>query len=136
MIVLFVCLAVQLSAATAPFVHQHAAVAGHHDDHASFVHRHLAPHGGDARHHDDDHDDGDPDGRRISVVSAASATLSGSPGGMSPRHQARAGLHAPVTPVVAIQAPAAGTAAPDHDVGRRVPHAPDLASSALRGPPR
>lgn len=134
--VLFVALAVQFSAATAPFVHAHgkAAHPGDHE-HASVVHRHLAPHAEPGDHHDDEHDEGEPDGHRVLGLSVSSAAVF-TAAGLTTRHQTRTALNAPVTPVVAIQAPAPGTAPPDHDVGRPIPHAPDLTSSPLRGPPR
>jgi hypothetical protein len=137
--VLFVCLAVQLSAATAPFVHQHARP-GHHDDHdrtpAHVVHRHLTPHGGAGDHHDDDEEEGTAPQGDLAELTAWSAAVSAAAGVMSAHLETRATLNAPVTEVVAIEAPTVAAASPDEDVGSRVPRSPDFASSALRGPPR
>lgn len=129
--VLFVSLAVQLSAATAPFVHQHG---------EAVVHRHLAPHAEAPEDHDKDGDHHEAaawaHGGHDFTLTYSGAGVSAAAGVMSARHETAAPPNVPDARAVEIHPPLHGAQSPDRDVGSPVPHAPDLASAVLRGPPR
>jgi len=135
-LVLFVCLGVQLNAASAPFLHMHADGA-HHANAGAVVHRHLTAHAtADTDHHADDA--APAMGTAAGPVSIESAdapaplTLGAIAARLAPAGAAIAAPTGVVAPVV-LPRPAVP---PDADVGDALPDSPGARSSSHRGPPR
>jgi hypothetical protein len=136
--VLFVCLCLQTSALSAPFVHLHADAAhesGHHD--GRVVHHHVAAHPADnhAHHHDRD---ASPPAVGDDAWSAGGSTepTALALDSMSARLSESGMAVAPPDQVVEVLAPPAAVTPPHDDVGHRPARPPDLGASSLRGPPR
>lgn len=139
-LVLFVCLGLQLSTASAPFLHLHAAdTTAQHD--GPTVHRHLAAHtNGNAHEHEQEPEpetsrsiqaDGDAFGGsavEASALAIASGELSAGP-------QLRGVLLAAPERTAETTSLPASPGPPHDDVGRLIA-IPDLDSPSLRGPPR
>lgn len=139
-LVWFVCVCLQTSALSAPFVHLHADAAHETDHHdGRVVHRHVAGHATPAQHH---HDHDESAGVRLSAVEASeSVEASAEPttfaiGALSARPSVSAISLAPPEAVIEITQPAAPATPPPNDVGPPLSNAPDLSTSSLRGPPR
>lgn len=136
-LVLFVCLSVQLNAASGSFLHMHAEEAHETDHHeGTVVHRHLSSHiAADDPHHEDQVT---PEIQRAdastSVVASDVAAIS--IGGLTIRLSATAAPRAPpAAPAELIELPRPAIP-PDADVGHRLPDSPQPHSSSHRGPPR
>lgn len=137
-LVLFVCLGVQLNAASAPFLHMHADGAHHAAQNAgAVVHRHLTAHAtADTDHHADDA--APAMGTTAGPVSIESAdvqaplTFGALAARLAPAGAAIAAPTGVVAPVV-LPRPAVP---PDADVGDALPDSPGARSSSHRGPPR
>lgn len=134
-LVLFVCFGLQLSAASAPFLHLHAAEAGDAGHHGgAVVHRHIAA------HHDDNIDpapvasltagEGAP---AVSAVDESTRSIAGGAVGAAP-HLRAIQFGAPERKADALSPPAPEIPPDEHD-GRLI-GAPSLDSPSLRGPPR
>lgn len=129
-LVLFVCLSVQLSAASAPFLHLHArAAAGGHPDKA-VVHRHAPSH----HHSVDDAPADDPQLDSASVASPDTVAAIALGGVTAKLPRTAASLAPPVAAPQAVAAPR--PAIPPDDVGDALPNSPHSRSSSHRGPPR
>ena len=136
-LVLFVCLSVQLNAASAPFLHLHADEANETDHHEGAVaHRHLSSHTAAGDHHYDDALPEIQDAHGSSSVESSDGVAAITIGGLTAR---LSGTSAPVAPPVAaaelIELPRPAIP-PDDDVGHRLPDSPQPHSSSHRGPPR
>ena len=137
-LVLFVCLSVQLNAASAPFLHLHADEA-HDTDHqeGAVVHRHLSSHTAADDHHPDDEvtPEIDDAGGSSSVESSDSAGAVSIRAVTARLSETGAPLVPPVgaAELIELQKPAIP---PDDDVGHRFPDSPQPHSSSHRGPPR
>lgn len=141
-LVLFVCLGLQLSAASAPFLHLHAAGASKAaPNEVPTVHRHLASHtSGNAHGHE--HEPAPEAGTSIqadddafggSAVETSPLSIAG--GALNAGLQLRGVMvAAPERTAETVSLPRSPVP-PHGDVGRLVA-SPDLDSPSLRGPPR
>lgn len=137
-LVLFVCLSVQLNAASAPFLHVHAGEA-HRTDHqdGSVVHRHLTQHTTTGGHH---HTAEIPlDSEAADAPSAIESSDTAAPlavGALTARLSPAGTSTAAPTGVATVFVLPRPAIPPDDDVGDSLPDSPDPRSSSHRGPPR
>jgi hypothetical protein len=139
-IVWFVCLCLQTSALSAPFVHLHADAAHETDHHdGRLVHRHVAGHA-DAAGPRQEHHESTP-AQLASDEAQASFSASTEPttlvtSALNARPSNRGTSLAPPEGVVELAQPTAPVTPPPDDVDRRFSVPPDLSTFSLRGPPR
>lgn len=137
-LVLFVCLCLQMSGVSAPFVHLHADAAHETDHHdGRVIHRHLAAHAtADAHHHDGPDSTKRETTEEASSVEAAAGLTSLAPSATSVRLSLSGGHLAPPEGTVVLIARPAPLMPPPDDVGDRLFSPPGVTPSSLRGPPR
>lgn len=135
-LILFICLAVQAGAVTAPFSHLHpqdSREGGHGEP--LVVHRHLSPHTEHGDHHQVNHDAHhvDRDGAAAFRASAAVGVIA--LGAMDARPAAPTIRPVPAVTAVTVAPSLDSAAALDPDPDHRLPSEPDVSGTSLRGPP-